>query len=385
MTQEIEANKVSEKFIVSVRKILFITDKKNIDFKVPGGVQICTEEFLEYLRLSGFEVIPFYIVPTKDILKRLKIKLDIEVYERYNFDVYINDIAYIINNENINLVAINQLNLSMIVGKLKSLVSDDVKFIALSHGNESGDYLHDITKDNKPTFAKIWKLGKQIIYESYFFKNLFDAVIVISEHETSINQWLGALNIFYLPRLLSPKFIVLKPISYRIGFVGTLDHLPNNKGLEMVAKALQEKGFNGKIRLVGAPEIAGKAFEEKYPFIEYLGKLENEQLINEVASWSLFLNPVFWYSRGSSTKLCQAINWGLPIISTPAGRRGYVLSDEGIVTNNHNPSIFVDSIIKALNSKEVLSRLETSSKKNAEEFDKRKYAENLNKFLTTLH
>lgn len=366
-----------------MRKILFITDNKNLDFKIPGGVQICTLEFLEYFKLSGFEVLPFCVVPTKSIIKKLKINLDIEVYDRYDFDAYINEIVHIVSKKNIKIIAINQLNLIRIVNKLKHLIGDNVKFIGLSHGNESGDYLHEITS-TKPTFAKVWKLGKQIIYESYFFKNSLDAVIVISEHEVSINQWLGALRILYLPRLLTPDFIDLKQICNRIGFVGTLSHLPNNKGLELISIALKEKSFNGKLRLIGGPETIGRAFEKDYPFIEYCGKLENEQLMEEISTWSLFLNPVFWYSRGSSTKLSQALNWGVPIISTPAGRRGYELSDESIITKNHNPSDFADSVITALNSKEVLSTIETSSKRNAEEFDKEKHIKSLYQFLMEL-
>ncbi|MFI5155826.1 MAG: hypothetical protein ACHQEM_06555, partial [Chitinophagales bacterium] len=62
---------------------------------------------------------------------------------------------------------------------------------------------------------------------------------------------------------------------------------------------------------------------EKYPFVQYLGELSDQQLENELSSWAFFLNPVWWYSTGSSTKLARAISWGLPIITSLAGMRGY--------------------------------------------------------------
>jgi glycosyltransferase involved in cell wall biosynthesis len=77
------------------------------------------------------------------------------------------------------------------------------------------------------------------------------------------------------------------------------------------------------IRLVGAPESWGKDLQRQYPFIEYLGELSDTDLEKEVASWSVFLNPVWWYSTGASTKLARAISWGVPIVTSTAGMRGY--------------------------------------------------------------
>ena len=57
--------------------------------------------------------------------------------------------------------------------------------------------------------------------------------------------------------------------------------------------------------------------------MEYQGELSNEDLEKEVAGWAFFINPVWWYSTGASTKLARAISWGLPIITTTAGMRGY--------------------------------------------------------------
>lgn len=110
----------------------------------------------------------------------------------------------------------------------------------------------------------------------------------------------------------------------RVGFVGRLDHPPNLQGISLLLDQISpEKQSSVSFRLVGAPESFGRDLQKRYPFIEYLGELSDTDLEKEVAGWSLFLNPVWWYSTGASTKLARAISWGVPILSTTAGMRGY--------------------------------------------------------------
>ena len=54
-----------------------------------------------------------------------------------------------------------------------------------------------------------------------------------------------------------------------------------------------------------------------------MGYLNQSELGAEVSTWAFFLNPVFYYSRGVSTKLAKALSWGLPVITTSIGCRGY--------------------------------------------------------------
>lgn len=44
------------------------------------------------------------------------------------------------------------------------------------------------------------------------------------------------------------------------------------------------------------------------------------------------MHPLFWHARGASTKIATAINWGLPVATTPAGLRGYHWRDGDIAT-----------------------------------------------------
>jgi hypothetical protein len=61
--------------------VLFITDKRFVDYKIPGGVQLCTTEFIEYLKKAGFGVNIFKVEPSITLTKKIKLKLGIEAYD----------------------------------------------------------------------------------------------------------------------------------------------------------------------------------------------------------------------------------------------------------------------------------------------------------------
>jgi hypothetical protein len=51
--------------------------------------------------------------------------------------------------------------------------------------------------------------------------------------------------------------------------------------------------------------------------------LDDPDLREEARTWNGFLHPIFCHPRGCSTKLATAIAWGIPIVTTSPGRRGY--------------------------------------------------------------
>lgn len=364
--------------------VLVITDKIFVDYAIPGGVQVCTHEFVDYLTIAGYNVKVLKVTPNVTFLRKVKKKLHVEAYEMYDVDNWLEEIVSTINSDNIRLVFFNQVNLAHWSESIKKSVPANVKFIGLSHGNESGDYLHDITQSPKTSVLKTWKLGKLLVKEKAIFSKYLDAVITISDNETYIDQWLGAQNVFYLPRLLKPDFIEWKPEPKTIGFVGTLNHLPNIEGIQLLAEQLRLQGFDGTMKIAGSPPELGHSLEKKYAFIKYCGVPDEAQLKAEAATWAIFLNPVFWYARGSSTKLSKAVNWGLPAISTPAGARGYDLSDKSLVTKDNLPASMAKKIMDTLYSQASLNNLKQTAENNATYFDLRKWADSLAVFLNSL-
>ena len=366
------------------KSVLFITDSKFIEYTIAGGVQICTSEFIEYIEKAGFSICTFKVNTSAKLTHRIKAKLGVESYEIYNVDPYLEGIVNVINTRKIQFVLLNQLNLSYWVVKIKNRVNANVKFIGLSHGNESGDFLHEITKTSKTSFLQTWRLGRLLVKEKELFSEILDGVITISDNETSIDQWLGAQNILFLPRILKPGFINWNPVAKTIGFVGTLDHLPNLSGIELLSNQLQLNGFDGQFRLVGAPSQLGYQLEKRYTFIKYCGVLSNQQLMEEMGNWSIFLNPVFWHARGSSTKLSQGINWGIPVITTPAGVRGYDLINKDMITADNLPATFAGMVLKAIGSDLFLKELKQASVDNAINFNSESWAGKLSIYLNKL-
>ncbi|MES2062123.1 MAG: glycosyltransferase [Bacteroidota bacterium] len=364
-------------------KVLFITDGAYIDYEIAGGVQLCTQEFITYFETAGYVINIFKVQPEITVAKKIKIKLDIEVYSIYEVGKYLAQIIDTIKTNNIKLVLFNQINIAHWATAIKNRLPADVRFIALSHGNESGDYLHHVAYNHQNSFIKTWRLGRLLIREKQIFSTL-DGVIAISRQEEYINSWIGAQEVLYLPRILNPAFINWQQNTNRVGFVGTLDHLPNLDGIKRLAEELKKQNFQSEFVLVGGPENSGRQLAQSYPFIKYKGRLSSHELENEVKTWAVFLNPVFWYARGASTKLAQAINWGLPVITTPAGARGYDLADGIIITGDNSPATFAGAVMRALNAPECLNTLKASSEINSKSFKIKPWADKLHSFISNI-
>lgn len=368
-----------------MRKILFISDRKYVNSEIRGGVQLCTHAYLDYLSSTGYEIRHFHVDPQFSFRTRIKVKLGLECYERYTLKTYLSELSDILKDPDIYVVCFNQVDLGFWAEKLRNRAAAHVKFVVMSHGNESGDYLHTLTRKAPAGLVRTWKLGHLLARENYLFRKLIDGVIVLSENELATDQWLGAEKLLFLPQLLLPDFIHWKPATSILGFAGTLDHLPNLLGIQLLAEALQQSAFTGCLEIIGGPAVIGDKLAERFSFIRYKGMLTEEQLKASACHWSIFLNPVFWYARGASTKLAQGINWGLPCLTTPAGSRGYVLSDERMVTASNTPVCFAQAILSELSKQNRnVSELKQCVETNALHFDKGEYVAKLTQFLAAL-
>lgn len=369
---------------MSTPNALFVSDKKYLGSDIMGGVQLCTREYIRYLNSAGVDCRLFGVAPKISLATRIKIKMNIDAYDRYSIEPYLQQLTDTINTDGIKLVFLNQLSLAVWAAELRKHVANDVKFIGLSHGNESADYVHEVTRGGSAGKLQTYKLGKLLAREAKIFSVMLDGIVVLSEQEAAINQWLGAKKVLYLPRLLSPAYIDHRPVTPNAGFAGTLDHLPNRLGIELLAKKLAGLNFNHRLRIVGGPENIGRKLSSDYNFIDYIGPVSDKDLVDEVSRWSVFINPVFWYARGASTKLAQAINWGIPCITTPAGRRGYELSNSDIITKDDSPASFAEKLIKVLDTPAELAKLQHAARQNAELFDAKPYIAALANLLAAI-
>ncbi len=348
-------------------KSLFITNPSDLHSVIPGGVQLCSQEFLETIQTIYPQVVIFNVSVSKNLFYRLKRKVGLDSYDLYDFKKYEDELVETLQKNNIDIVFINKAELVK-VSKILKEIDRSLKIILLSHGNETGDYLHELTHPQKKhnlfvsAFKKI-RLGLNLFTESYYRHRYLDLVCTMSLEEESIEKWLGANNTFFFPRIIKLNPIQHKPEPRKIGFVGTLNHTPNFLALKDICKELSLSKFSAKLIIVGGGEEQGVELASAYPFVFYLGRLDNEDLINEVSTWAYFLNPIFWYSRGASMKLAQALSWNVPVISTIAGARGYKFKKQFLKLTPNNANEFVNELIIRLqreksNNEKGLSLLE---------------------------
>ncbi len=340
-------------------KAIFLTNNLYINSSLnEGGVRLCTEEYVKVLS-EKFDIIIFPIENRKSLLYSLQVRLGLNKYQDFKYSNYTIEISKLIEKHKVKHLFLNQCNVAKFGFELKKC-SSNLKVFICSHGNESGDLLHELTRFNEtqPVYRRIfanWVLGKTLRTEVFQRLNYIDGVLTVSEVENQIENWLGAKKVLFIPRTIH-----YHPIAYNgtlgiVGFIGDLSHPPNYFGLKSVLEALNriEKNDNFQFRLVGSGTSWGEKLATEFPFVSYLGYLSNEELTNECASWSFFLNPVFYYSRGVSTKLAKALGMGIPVISTSIGKRGYEWQ-EGQIPSVVNPDDMAREIMNLAFDKEAI-------------------------------
>lgn len=341
---------------------LFVTNPTTFKSEVTGGVQMCSQEFYDLIKACGFDITVFYIDFTRSILHRICIRMKFNLY--YFFDIKNEGKKLIqhIETANVEWVFFNMSSMLRFSKPIKNYFGNKVNIVLLSHGNDSGDFLHLTTKPlgTYSAFAKlrdIIRLGFLLHIESYYRVNYIDSVFVVSETEKQIENWMGAKQVFFIPRLIKNEQLTLQTNYNRVGFVGRLDHPPNFQGISLVLEELSKTTTSTlEVRLVGAPHEWGEKIKKKYSFVTYLGELSNLELEHEASTWSIFINPVFWYSTGVTTKLAKAIGWGVPVLTTTAGMRGYKW-EKGSLLIAETPKQMADKIINVIGNKSLISQL----------------------------
>lgn len=344
-----------------MKKAIYLTNKNllGFDLAITGGVQLCSQEFFYLLQNSDIDIQPYYVSYTKNLLDRLALKLKLDCYSYYDVQADQQNLYQYIQENDIEYVFINHATAIRYSKVIKSHFKNQVKVFLLSHGNDSGDFLHSTTKPIKKynlisKYRDILRLGRLLYTESVYRKNYLDGVLTVSEVEENIEKWLGTNKVIYTPRVIDKITAIKLNTNYsKIGFIGRLDHPPNYHGLNMICSELAKYDIQFEFALIGAPVEYGEKLQAKYPFISYKGELNDNQLYNETCTWSLFLNLVFWYSMGVSTKVAKAIEWGIPLLTTTPGIRGYNW-EEGSMIMAETPQQMVDKIMEYINNKDKI-------------------------------
>ncbi|WP_207422785.1 glycosyltransferase [Desertivirga brevis] len=350
-------------------KALFITNPHDLNSQISGGVQICSQYFLNILKIK-FEIQVFEVQISTNPLHRLYRKLRIDGYKLYNPTQYLATLEHLVENEGIKTIFFNKSELIRFCEPLKKRFGERIKLVILSHGNETGDFLHDIVlgklgRGGPSKVVELYRLGLNLYTESLYRRYYVDLVCSMSETEAHIERWLSAKKTFIIPQIISNE----EPVQWQkklgiVGFVGTLNHTPNYEALKEILQTLKNLNVsNVTLEIVGGPENIGQDLAKEFSQARYLGRLNDEELKNRISGWSLFLNPIFWYSRGASMKLSKAIAYEIPLVTTEAGRRGYFWNEGKVIETANNPYDFVQQILKYCNNEFELSLIQQEVRK----------------------
>lgn len=342
------------------KNALFLSNEIYFDAsKNEGGVKVCSEEYLNLIR-ELYSVTLFIVKNRDSIIYRVLVKLGLNVYNDYITERYILSLGEVIKNNKIEIVFLNLSNTAPFAQSIKQSIGSHIQIIICSHGNESGDFLHVNTRFRfhipfYRLFFSNFVLGKMLVLEALSRQKYIDAVLTVSDIEVAIEKWVGAKNVYLVPRTISINNLEHKPRLGRVGFLGDLSHAPNFYGISKVCEELNRMPdiMNFEVILVGSSPLYGSQLANRYPFVKYMGYMHNTELELEVSTWAFFLNPVFYYSRGVSTKLAKALSWGIPVLSTSIGCRGYKWRSGSIILAE-TPLEMATSIYNlAFDSKEI--------------------------------
>jgi hypothetical protein len=334
---------------------LFLHDPADLQAGIPGGVQLCSREFLAIVQAAADSTRLHPVSPARSLGFRIRRRLHLGSYLGYDVTAQSAALAAVMREHAIDHVFINRAELLRFAPVLRQL-APAARLILMSHGNQTGDDLYEVTgpggrrTSGWHRLTATWQMGLDLRTESWHRRHGLDAVCVMSEEERTLERWLGAGCTIVLPRRLEAALLTRTPVANRIGYVGTLDHTPNRIALEAVCRELERQarpvGF--ELRVCGGPTPVGEGFATRFPFVHYLGRLDDHALRSEAATWSLMLNPVFWLSRGASMKLATALGWGLPVLTTQAGARGYEWGGAAVPVCADDPRKFVQTALELL-------------------------------------
>lgn len=293
----------------------------------PGGVQICTREFIDTLSKAGLTLTLVEYDTDQRAINRLRRRLWSHPYADRVPPTVVPDIVRAQETTRGGIVFLCGVELAEIAERLRSrLKSPDVRLVLFSYGLKSVDFLHNIRINGDLNSRRsALTLGRLLLAETKQRRHL-DQVLCLSPFEVTIENWLGAKKVDWIPRTIpSQDPLDWKPEGDRVGCVCTLHHGPNVEGLLLFLKEFRDLAPpNVRFRLVGQPAVEGEQIAKKFQNVDYLGHLDDKALRQEASSWNCLVHPLFCYAAGASMKLTTALAWQIPIVTTTLGRRGYV-------------------------------------------------------------
>ena len=202
---------------------------------------------------------------------------------------------------------------------------------------------------NKNIFLKILLYIQSTLMEKYLnsIYQYFERIVYVTKEDMEYSNSKKYQYLKYLVLSFEHQdFEDTRSSSIKLLFVGSLDWYPNINGIKWFINNVysdMEKNFpNFELNIVGRnPSIDLEKLIFKYK------KIHLHKNVQSVESFFLnsdiFINPIF-DGGGINVKILEALSYGIPIVSTSFGLRGYA-NARFIPTANY-PKEFLDEIGK---------------------------------------
>jgi hypothetical protein len=293
-----------------------------------GGVQWCTREYLKTLELANLQPQVRTFETDRRFVARLARKFRPRPFRNESPPAFLDELVRDCQQPANSIVFLNNTSALALAPALRERLGKQAKLIFLSHGVENTDLVNSLrlSPDMLAPHMKTPRWLGEVIFEEMRQRSAIDGVVCISAEDTIFENWLGTPAQLFLPRTIDCDDLASTHRTNMIGTVSTLNHGPNLDGIRKLAAELDHRG-GVTLRVVGGPASVGESLQNEFACIEYVGRLDDDQLRVEAATWCAFTNPIFCQARGASTKVATALGWGLAVLTTPIGSRGYQWND----------------------------------------------------------
>lgn len=253
----------------------------------------------------------------------------------------------------------------------------NINYIYISHNVETKLIFDTIKYSRKLLIPyhlinaiKMYFFEKKIL--SCSLKNIF-----ISDKDMSILSKYGKSKLYLEYIQLQKNKWNLKNTNKSILFLGSASHFPNKEAVIWIVKELS-KSLN-KIDSEIVINICGLNINDlKIDFeipnnINFLGKVSDEELINQFIVNRIFLSPVILGS-GIKIKILEAASYGIPIICTSESIDGLEYLRENVKVSSRKDfakdikDMIQDDLRLERQSAEIINKIEKISKESKKYF-----------------
>ena len=314
-------------------KILHLINSMN-----PGGAENLLKFQIPFYDLNKFDIHIGYLVGDGSLLKdEQKIKvIDFSHNGKFNYLSIFNIRRYIKKN---NIQILHQhLIQSNILGKLILFTYSKAKSISTRHYAYSNKDSRLINKIEK----KIISFDDKIICISNYVKDYLKKT-GIPDHKLEVIYNGIDLSIYEKLTRISENFFT----------VGTVGRLDTQKGIDTLLysfKKVLSKKESIKLEVIGEGPLKTEyiSLSEELGIsqnVTFLGKLDPEEVREQMRKWDLFVLASRWEAFGMV--LIEAAAMGLPIIATNVEAIPEIIDDgkNGLLINPDNPQELYEKIM----------------------------------------